>query len=219
MNVTREDVEAGQAVYTPKLLWFYDLIVVYFNMPFVWKCPKGNILNLYNRNISSNHLDVGVGSGYFVDKCRFPSQHPRLGLMDLNPNSLRFTAKRVSHYNPEIYTANILEPIDIDIDKFDSIGFNFVIHCLPGTMDTKLVVFDHMKSMLNTGGVVFGSTILNIEEKQSWLTKKVMRDFNEKKIFSNYEDRLPALRDGLAERFNESEVKMVGSVAIFTARI
>ena len=96
MNVSREEVEAGQAVYTPRLLWFYDLIVIYFNMPFAWKCRAKSILNMYNSHIFSNHLDIGVGSGYYLDKCKFPTDNPRVGLMDLNPNSLHFTAKRIS---------------------------------------------------------------------------------------------------------------------------
>lgn len=219
MNVTKEQVEAGQSVYTPRLLWFYDLLVIYFNMPFAWRCQASHILKMYNSHISSNHLDIGVGSGYYLDKCTFPTDKPRLALMDLNPNSLKFTAKRVSRYETELYRANILEPIDMDIEKFDSVGINFVLHCLPGTMETKLIVFDHIKTLLKPGGVVFGSTILNIKDKQNWLTKKLMKDFNDKKYFCNLEDGLPTLSEGLSERFPESEVNVIGSVALFTARV
>lgn len=219
MNVSREEVEAGQAVYTPRLLWFYDLIVIYFNMPFAWKCRAKNILKLYNSRISSNHLDIGVGSGYYLDKCKFPTGSPRVGLMDLNPNSLHFTAKRISRYKTELYRVNILEPIDLEIDKFDSIGINFVLHCLPGTMESKLSVFDNIKPLLNPGGVVFGSTILGTGVKQNLIARRLMRKFNYAGVFSNYEDDLQTLSRGFKDRFSECQITLTGMVAIFTGRI
>lgn len=219
MNVTKEQVEAGQAAYTPRMLGVYDFLILRVIVPYIWKCPIDNVTKLYNKNITSNHLEIGVGSGYFLDNCNFPSDNPRLALMDLNPNSLKFTAARVSRYKPELYRANILEPIQTDIEKFDSIGINAVIHCLPGTMETKLAVFDHIKALLNPLGVVFGSTILNIGVKQNRLTKKFMKMFNDRKVFSNLEDDLSSLKEGLAKRFTDSEVNVIGTAALFTARV
>ncbi len=219
MNVTKEQVEAGQAAYTPRMLGFYNLLILRVIVPYIWKCPIDNVIKLYNKNITSNHLEIGVGSGYFLDNCKFPSDNPRLALMDLNPNSLKFTAEKVSRYKPEIYRGNILEPIETDMEKFDSIAINAVIHCLPGTMSTKLVVFDHIKALLNPGGVVFGSTILNIGVKQNWLTKKFMKNFNNRRIFCNLEDDLSTLEEGLTERFSKSEVKVIGTAALFRAEV
>jgi 2-polyprenyl-3-methyl-5-hydroxy-6-metoxy-1,4-benzoquinol methylase len=219
MNVTKEQVEAGQAAYTPRMLGVYNLLILRVIVPYIWKCPIDNVIKLYNKNITSNHLEIGVGSGYFLDNCNFSSDNPRLALMDLNPNSLKFTAEKVSRYKPEIYRGNILEPIETDMKKFDSIAINAVIHCLPGTMSTKLVVFDHIKALLNPGGVVFGSTILNIGVKQNWLTKKFMKNFNNRRIFCNLEDDLSTLEEGLTERFSKSEVKVIGTVALFRAEV
>ena len=224
MNVTREQVEAGQAAYTPGMLGLYDFLILRLIVPYIWRCPVGNVLRMYNElgmiiDISSNHLEIGVGSGFFLDSVIFPSYNPRLALMDLNPNSLKHTAARVSRYNPELYRANILEPFDTDIEKFDSVGLNAVIHCLPGTMESKLVVFDHIKTLLNPGGVVFGSTILNIGVEQNWLTRKFMKRFNDKRIFTNLEDDLATLKEGSSERFSNTEVNVTGTAALFTARI
>jgi SAM-dependent methyltransferase len=219
MNVTKEQVEAGQAAYTPGMLSIYNLLILRVIVPYIWKCPVDNVIKLYNNNITSNHLEIGVGSGYFLENCKFPSDNPRLALMDLNPNSLKFTAGRVSRYKPEVYRANILEPIETDMEKFDSLAINAVIHCLPGTMSTKLVVFDHIKSLLNPGGVVFGSTILNIGVKQNWLTKRFMKNFNERRIFCNLKDDLSTLEEGLAKRFSKSEVKVIGTSALFRAEV
>lgn len=219
MNVTKEQVEAGQAAYTPRMLSIYNFLILRVIVPYIWECPIDNVIKLYNANISSNHLEIGVGSGYFLDNCKFPSDNPRLALMDLNPNSLKFTAEKVSRYKPEIYRGNILEPIETDMEKFDSIAINAIIHCLPGTMSTKLVVFDHINALLNPGGVVFGSTILNIGVKQNWLTKKFMKNFNNRRIFCNLEDDLSTLEEGLTERFSKSEVKVIGTVALFRAEV
>lgn len=219
MNVTKEQVEAGQAAYTPGMLSIYNFLILRVIVPYIWKCPVDNVIKLYNNNITSNHLEIGVGSGYFLENCKFPSDNPRLALMDLNPNSLKFTARRVSRYKPEVYRANILEPIETDMEKFDSVAINAVIHCLPGTMSTKLVVFDHIKSLLNPGGVVFGSTILNIGVKQNWLTKRFMKNFNERKIFCNLKDDLSTLEEGLAKRFSKSEVRVIGTAALFRAEV
>jgi len=219
MNVTKEQVEAGQVAYTPRTLSIYNLLILRVIVPYIWKCPVDNVIKLYNNNITSNHLEIGVGSGYFLENCNFPSDNPRLALMDLNPNSLKFTAGKVSHFKPEIYRANILEPIETDMEKFDSVAINAVIHCLPGTMDTKLVVFDHIKSLLNPGGVVFGSTILNIGVKQNWLTKRFMKNFNGRRIFCNLKDDLSTLEEGLTERFSNSEVKVIGTAALFRAEV
>jgi len=219
MNVTKEQVEAGQAAYTPRMLSIYNFLILRVIVPYIWECPIDNVIKLYNANISSNHLEIGVGSGYFLDNCKFPSDNPRLALMDLNPNSLKFTAEKVSRYKPEIYRGNILEPIETDMEKFDSIAINAVIHCLPGTMSTKLVVFDHINALLNPGGVVFGSTILNIGVKQNWLTKKFMKNFNNRRIFCNLEDDLSTLEEGLTERFSKSEVKVIGTAALFRAEV
>ena len=107
MEISKEQVHAGQAVYTKSVLVFYDLLVG-FNMRFAWQCPASKMVDRYNQFVSNNHLDVGVGSGFYLDHCRFPTQNPRLALMDLNPNSLHKTARRIARYQSEIYRANIL---------------------------------------------------------------------------------------------------------------
>lgn len=219
MNVTKEQVDAGQALYTPKMLGFYDFLIIRLIVPYVWKSPIGSRLRLYNANITSNHLEVGVGSGFYLEKTVFPTGSPRLALMDLNPNCLEHTAKRMSQYNPETYRANILEPIELDIGKFDSIGLNAVIHCLPGTMDTKLVVFDHLKKLLNPKGVIFGSTILNIGVEKNWLTNWFMKKYNKRKIFTNLDDDLDTLEKGLKDRFSKTEIQVTGTVAIFRVEL
>jgi hypothetical protein len=76
--------------------------------------------------------------------------------MDLNLNALDFAARRIARYKPETYVRNVLEPIPFDAMKFDSVGINYLLHCLPGSMDSKSAAFDHLKTVMNPGAVIFG---------------------------------------------------------------
>lgn len=79
MDMTKE-VEAGQAVYSPAVLAIYDLYVFGLSNRFAWKCKTANLLQNYNDNISGNHLEIGVGSGFLLDRCRFPVAMPKPAL-------------------------------------------------------------------------------------------------------------------------------------------
>ncbi len=168
MTFTAEQVEAGQAVYTKRTLAAYDFVVLGLSNRFLWKCPTRRILDHYSEHVTKNHLDVGVGTGYFLDRCRFPCPTPRLALMDLNTNALLVASRRIARYHPETYRRNVLEPIAIDEEKFDSVGVNYLLHCLPGSIESKAVVFDHLKALMNTNAVLFGSTLLQGGVPRSW---------------------------------------------------
>src|SRR2546421_11107546 len=94
MTITGKQVEAGQAVYTKPMLAVYDLLVLGFSNRLGWRCPSGHILALYDRDVTANHLDVGVGTGYFLERCRFPKDRPRLAVMELKPHCLDAASTR-----------------------------------------------------------------------------------------------------------------------------
>jgi SAM-dependent methyltransferase len=195
----------------------YDQVIP-FNYRFLWGCPPGRVLDLYNEHVSANHLDVGVATGTILDYCIFPASSPRLALMDLNPNSLAVAAKRLARYCPETYVRNALDPVEIDAPPFDSVGLANLLHCLPGTMATKRVVFENMKAVLNPGGTLFGCTVLSKGVTLSLPVRLAMTFSNTVRTFTNKEDDLDGLKRNLAECFPESSVKVVGCVALFWAR-
>jgi len=215
---SQDSAKAGAAIYSRPLLSVYDFGVIKLSNQFAWQCPSRLILDFYNENISANHLDVGVGTGYFLDKCRFPSSSPRIALLDLNPNSLGMTAERLRRYQPTTHLANILEPLPLDEPKFDSIALNYLIHCLPGTMKSKAVVFDNLNPWLNPGGVVFGTTILGEGIHPNFLARRLMKLYNAKRIFSNSHDNLTDLEAILSRHFRDYQTKVVGCVAFFAGR-
>nr|VFK31047.1 MAG: Methyltransferase domain-containing protein [Candidatus Kentron sp. MB]VFK35415.1 MAG: Methyltransferase domain-containing protein [Candidatus Kentron sp. MB]VFK77278.1 MAG: Methyltransferase domain-containing protein [Candidatus Kentron sp. MB] len=218
-NPSHEQVMAGQADYTGFALHFYDFLVYRITTPFFWKCTPQRLVSLYNRHVTTNHLDVGIGSGYLLDRCDFPSQTPRIALMDLNPNTLTFVSKRIARYNPETYLQNVLEPVSADIRKFDSIGMNYLLHCVPGTITSKSVAFDHLKALMNPGAVLFGSTLLQKGVPLTRQAKLLLAYANKRGSFSNQEDSLEDLERALHDRFKDVSLEIVGCAAIFSGRV
>ena len=214
-KITKKQIDAGQAVYNSLTLLIYDLWVLSISNQFIWECPSSHILKLYNENISANHLDIGVGTGFFLARCQFPTNQPRLFLMDLNSNCLKTTSHRIKRYKPITKRVNILERINFEERSFDSIGLNYLLHCLPGTMSTKEIVFKNIKPLLNPQGIVFGSTILSQGIKPNILANYLMKIYNKKGIFTNNEDDLETLKKIMKNNFSESLVTTVGCVALF----
>lgn len=214
---SQQDIKSGQAVYTKKNLLLYDLVVTKFSNRFAWKCSRKNLINFFKENISNNHLDVGVGSGYFLQKLHLMPKNQRIGLLDLNRDCLDFAKKKLHHLHPEIYQHNVFEPFNSITKKFDSVSMNYLLHCLPGTISQKAISFDHIKAVLNPGGKIFGSTILGKGVTNNWLANKLIDLYNDKNIFDNIHDDSEALLRELRKRFSFVKIKTEGSVTLFVA--
>src|SRR3546814_783703 len=117
----------GQAVYTAATVKLYDAMVLGFSNRLLWGCPTAELVALYDANVSANHLDAGVATGYFLDRCRFPSPSPRLCLLDLNALCLATAAARVARYRPQTLQASVLAPVEAPAEPFDSLGLTYQI--------------------------------------------------------------------------------------------
>jgi ubiquinone/menaquinone biosynthesis C-methylase UbiE len=219
IEVSPRRLWASQALYTRWFLAIYNRIALGLTSHFIWKCPSDNIIRLYNQHISANHLDVGVGTGYFLDKCTFPVPSPRLVLVDLKPNSLAVARKRLTRYFPQSYRRNVLEPLEIDGPPFDSIAVNHLLHCLPVTMQAKGTVFEHLKALLNPGGVIFGTTLLYGGVKRSFLATFTYYWLNLLGIMTNKQDDVEGLKQNLTRHFTESNIEVIGCGALFWGRL
>jgi ubiquinone/menaquinone biosynthesis C-methylase UbiE len=148
-----DEVEAGQRVYTPLVLRVYDLFVLGFSNRFVWRCRSSRMLEQYERYVGPRHLDVGVGTGWFLDHCSWPVEEPRITLLDLNENSLSAASDRINRYTPTTVQRNVLDPVELGDARFDSIGANFLFHCLPGEIAWKAArVASNLRPHLASGG-------------------------------------------------------------------
>lgn len=219
MPVTPEQVDAGQAVYTKRTLQIYDAWVLGISNRLIWRCPTPRQRAHYDAHVTANHLDVGVGTGYYPDHCRFPSARPRVALMDLNPTALAYAAERIARYTPETYRCNVLEPLTLDIPRFDSVAVNYLLHCLPGDIAVKAVVFDHLRPLLNPGAAVFGTTLLQGDVPRNAAARRLMAVYNAKGIFSNTADTLDGLGQTLEARFRDVQVEVVGCGALFAGKV
>lgn len=213
------DVERGQRIYTPIVLRAYDLFVLGFSNRFVWRCPSGTQLEQYDRHVGRHHLDLGVGTGWFLDRCTWPVEQPEIALLDLNENSLSLAAQRLRRYTPRTVRANVLEPLPLGDARFESAAANYLLHCLPGRIESKAATLArNARPYLESRGVLFGSTILGRGVSHGRIGRRLMRIYNGKGIFSNAEDDERGLEQGLASVFEDVEIEVVGAVALFAAR-
>jgi SAM-dependent methyltransferase len=213
------DVVAGQAIYNRVTLAAYDVGVLGLSCRLVWRCPKAEMLAGYNRNVGSRHLELGVGTAYFLDRCGFPAARPRVTLVDLNPSVLRVAAARISRYQPQVIQANVLEKLPVPDGTYDSVGMNFLLHCLPGDWRAKAAaVFANAATALRPGGRGFGSTILAEGVETTAPARALMRLYNSRGIFHNAHDDLAGLREELAGRFANHRLTVSGCVGLFHAR-
>ena len=210
--------EAGQAIYKRFALHLYDRIVFGHNLPVLWRCPKEHLMRLYDQNARERHLDIGVGTGYLIDRCRFPCEAPQITLMDMSPGSLAFASRRLRRYSPETHRTNVLEPWGLAEGGFDSVAMVNLLHCVPGTLPEKAIVFDYANDALAPGGTLFGATVLGLEADHTKRSRKALARFNRRGVFSNLEDRREDLERSLAERFTTHEVEVQGAMALFAAR-
>lgn len=211
------DTTRGAAVYSKTALKFYDFWVHGVSNRWFWNCSTIRLHALYARHTSANHLEVGAGTGFFLKQVRFPVLRPRLVFMDLNPNTLEAASAVMASVQPAGVIADILGDSMPKMPGFDSIGFNYVWHCLPGPPARKQQAFANLAGLLNPGGVLFGATLLGRGVPQNPAARGVMALYNHRGIFSNREDSQAALEAALAAAFSRYEIHQDGMAALFTA--
>jgi hypothetical protein len=84
----------GQRGYTRWLLRLYDPLVIGHIARIVWRCPVANLQAGYLEHIRDGHLDVGPGTGYFLEHAGMPVGS-RVTILDPNRNVLRHAVARL----------------------------------------------------------------------------------------------------------------------------
>jgi hypothetical protein len=209
-------IAKAHAIYTPVMLSVYDVLVHGLSNRLAWRCPTRCLLELYRRNLSADHLEAGVGTGFFLDQAG-PPRFNRLALADINRHCLDRAERRLARFKPALYEVNLLAPIKIDAPPFASVGLTYVLHCLPGRMSEKLAAVDHLRPLMTEGGVLFGATILGRGVTPNRAARALFDLYNAKGVFNNREDDLKSLSDGLRQRFGQVEIETAGCVALFRA--
>jgi hypothetical protein len=210
-------IAKAHAIYTPVMLSFYDLLVHGLSNRFAWRCPTQKLIELYRDALSPNHLEAGVGTGFFIDRAG-KAAFERLVLLDINRHCLETAGRGLARFKPELWEASLLEPIPYGAAPFDSVGLTYVLHCLPGSMVEKLEVIDHLQPLMAKRAVLFGATILGRGIAPNAAARALLALYNAKGVFNNLVDDEAALRDGLRQRFDDVQIERHGLVALFRAR-
>lgn len=211
------EVDAAVAAYTPAGLAIYDTVALGLITRMVWRCSKAELLALYNRNLSARHMELGVGTGYFLDRASFPDPAPEITLVDLNLHTLAYTARRIQRYRPAVVRANLVHPLPPAHRGFLSVGASFLLHCMPGDIPAKAVVLRSAAAALAPGGRFFGSTILASGVRPNPAARALMALFNRKGVLNNSRDDLGDLDRELSRTFAHHTITVRGCVAIFEA--
>ncbi|PIL35016.1 hypothetical protein GSI_02803 [Ganoderma sinense ZZ0214-1] len=223
-------MEPSASIYTTFNLRLYDFVVLVISNAFAWRCStRSTLLPFYQKHTkeSSAHLEVGSGTGYYPATAASSgalSKTRLITLCDLNPNTLAYSKSRIASagYRGSIETLehNIFHPLAQDVrGKYDSIALYYLLHCLPGSFPQKATdVFATVVPALAPNGVLFGATILGKGVEHNWFGSRLMGLYNKKGMFGNTGDSEEGLKEALGEAFEESEVTIVGVVALFEAR-
>jgi ubiquinone/menaquinone biosynthesis C-methylase UbiE len=189
--------QVSQAYFNPLLLTVYDQVLYNGFTKYFWRYPKEKMIQLYRDRMGTKHADVGVGTGYVIDKANPESLD--LTLLDLSKACLDKAAKRLARYSPKTAELNLLEPIQLD-DCFDSISLNFVMHCVAGDFNQKGVAFEYLKPLLKPQGVLFGTTIIK-DERTPLHARGLLTAFNAIGLFNNAHDQVSDLESALYSVF------------------
>ncbi len=216
-TATQVQIARSQQYFNGLSLLFYDALLYGIISRFAWGASVKRLDAHYARYASANHLEVGVGTGFLLDRVRFTGP-PRLALMDLSQACLDKTGRKVARYAPTMHVQNILQPVQHDIAPFDSISVNYVMHCVPGSFDEKGVAFANLATLLAPGGTLFGTSVLSKNVPKNLLARPFMWLMNIIGVFNNQHDSLEGLERTLRANFTVIELELVGVTAFFAVK-
>ena len=207
----------GQREYNRLLLSAYDPLVLGTIARFVWRCPTTRLLERYRKHIRDRHLDVGPGTGYFLERSGLPDGSS-VTILDPNPNVLRHVSRRLRQLDVTAVEADVLKPLPVS-GPFDSAALHLVIHCLPGPLARKARAVANVAAVLAPSGVLFGASVLGTSGDHTWAARRMLGAFNRQGGFDNLSDTEAGLAEILQASFERVEIETIGSIAIFVAAV
>ena len=205
----------GQSDYNELLLRLYDPLVLGPISRYVWRCPAELGVRAYRQHIRPKHLDVGPGTGYFIERAGLP-KGSRVTILDPNPKVLRHVTRRLRDLDVTAVEADILKPLPV-AGPFDSAAMNAVLHCLPGPLERKAVAVANVASVLAPDGTFFGATVLGRSARHTRLGRAFLTAFNRRGAFDNLDDNEEGIAEILRRSFRQVTIETVGGLAIFAA--
>ena len=187
------DLPKLASVYSTTFLRFaYDAWVLGISNHLAWKVPTSRLRTFFETHVKGNHLEAGVGTGFYPDRCRFPVDRPKLTLVDVNPNCLAVASRRPARFKPTVVVSDLMHPLPLPEAAFQSIHLGYLLHCLPGPTERKGSVLEHLAPHLAPGGVLFASTLL--PKGGNGFARFLTSFYNRRGIFGNAGDTLEGPR-------------------------
>lgn len=215
-SMERDDpAYAGQREYSPFFLRIYDPLILGLFTPVVWRCPTARLVDGYRRHLGHRHLDVGPGTGYFLDRAGIPDGRP-VTLLDPNLHVLDHASRRLQHLDITTIEADVCKALPVG-GSFDSAALHGVLHCLPGPLPRKAAAVANVAAVLAPTGVLFGASILGRSGRHTRLARGLLEANNRRGTFDNLGDTEAGLREILEASFERVELETIGSMAIFAA--
>ncbi|MFT4397830.1 hypothetical protein ACLTEW_23140 [Gordonia lacunae] len=187
-----------------------------FTSPYAWGCTADDLRAMYRRNLSTDHAEVGVGSGYFLRSEQGRTRWTALNLIDPNPAALAYVVSRLAADGPVAHVADILVRESLPDRRFRSVAANYVLHCLPGTREVKQAAIANLAHLTDDDGTLFGATVLGVAEHNA-LGRSLMCGCNALGVFGNTHDSEAGLRRDLESHFRRVELVRRSRVAMFRA--
>ncbi len=154
----KKNTDDGAKIYTPLTLKLYDWWVLGVSNRLAWGCPtKEHLLPHFLEHVGNNHLDIGVGTGFYLTHV---PESSLISLMDLNEASLNAASTRAGESKiKHKISHDVFEPYPAALHgQFDSISMFYLLHCLPGNISTKSCVIRNAAQALTDDG-----TLVNIK--------------------------------------------------------
>ncbi|CAK40781.1 hypothetical protein AnigIFM60653_007635 [Aspergillus niger] len=220
--------EPQEQIYTPWRLFIYDIWVLGIVSTLAWGCRISTyLIPLFRSNVGKKHLDIGAGTGYYLNQARIPST-TQLTIVDNETHALNVALARCKHPSTQTHgiVTDILQPspfpetyLTNNDKKFDSVSMYYLLHCLPVPVASKCKIFTHLKKYMTEDGVVHGANVLGKGvRKDNWFARIIRRGCLNHGVFHNEEDNAYEFERALRENFWEVETWVVGSVFVFRAK-
>lgn len=212
MSAPDRDRGARAIIYNCLTLRVYDLAVLGLTNSLIWRCPTARLVDHYRKNVRASHLDIGPGTGYYLERVDASS----ISLLDLNDSSLTASAERIaSQVEVRSLRQSFFDPLDSNL-IFDSIGLNFLMHCIPDRRKWNRLA--ELRTHLAPGGTIFGSTVVPDQDSANPAATLLNGIYNRLGVFGNSDDTTADITKAL-QGLSHVQVDRVGQVVMFSAQM